>query len=134
MLMLPEVDRALLRKDEWRKCLEWRLGGIAVYNLCKASCTHTKSFTNIYYINLSLSISLRVQHCLAFKTYTGTSIFPFRSLRTSKKTQHFTITKIKWLIFLNIAVYSENHTVHRSRVDPCQEYESCGSERFRERK
>jgi hypothetical protein len=33
-------------------------------------------------------------------------------VRTAKKTQHFTITKINWLTLLKeiIAVYSENHT------------------------
>jgi hypothetical protein len=34
------------------------------------------------------------------------------SLRTSKRTPHFTITKINWLTLFKemIAVYSENHT------------------------
>jgi hypothetical protein len=34
------------------------------------------------------------------------------SVRTAKKTQHFTITKINWLMVFKeiIAVYSENHT------------------------
>jgi hypothetical protein len=34
------------------------------------------------------------------------------SVRTSKRTPHFTITKIKWLIMFKeiIAVYSKNHT------------------------
>jgi hypothetical protein len=34
------------------------------------------------------------------------------SVRTSKRTRHFTITKINWLILITeiIAVYSENHT------------------------
>jgi hypothetical protein len=34
------------------------------------------------------------------------------SVRTAKKTQHFTITKINWLTLFKeiIAVYSENHT------------------------
>jgi hypothetical protein len=33
-------------------------------------------------------------------------------VRTSKRTQHFTITKINWLTLFKeiIAVYSENHT------------------------
>jgi hypothetical protein len=33
------------------------------------------------------------------------------SVRTSKRTQHFTITKINWLTLFKeiIAVYSENH-------------------------
>jgi hypothetical protein len=33
------------------------------------------------------------------------------SVRTAKKTQHFTITKINWLTLFKeiIAVYSENH-------------------------
>jgi hypothetical protein len=39
----------------------------------------------------------------------------FKNLvRTAKKTQHFTITKINWLTLFKeiIAVYSENHTKH----------------------
>jgi hypothetical protein len=37
------------------------------------------------------------------------------SVRTTKKTQHFTITKINWLTLFReiIAVYSENHTKHK---------------------
>jgi hypothetical protein len=33
------------------------------------------------------------------------------SVRTSKRTQHFTLTKISWLMLFKeiIAVYSENH-------------------------
>jgi hypothetical protein len=36
------------------------------------------------------------------------------SVRTTKKTPHFTITKINWLTLFKeiIAVYSENHTKH----------------------
>jgi hypothetical protein len=36
------------------------------------------------------------------------------SVRTTKKTQHFTITKINWLTLFKeiIAVYSEKHTKH----------------------
>jgi hypothetical protein len=36
------------------------------------------------------------------------------SVRTSKKTQHFTITKINWVTLFKeiLAVYSENHTKH----------------------
>jgi uracil DNA glycosylase len=36
------------------------------------------------------------------------------SVRTAKKSQHFTITKINWLTLFKeiIAVYSENHTKH----------------------
>jgi uracil DNA glycosylase len=36
------------------------------------------------------------------------------SVRTAKKTPHFTITKINWLTLFKeiIAVYSENHTKH----------------------
>jgi hypothetical protein len=51
-----------------------------------------------------------------------TSFYPFEaearlnkfknSVRTAKKTQHFTITKINWLTLFKeiIAVYCENHT------------------------
>jgi hypothetical protein len=36
------------------------------------------------------------------------------SVRTAKKTQHFTITKINWFMLFKeiIAVHSENHTKH----------------------
>jgi hypothetical protein len=36
------------------------------------------------------------------------------SVRTSKRTLHFTITKINWLMLFEeiIAVYAENHTKH----------------------
>jgi hypothetical protein len=34
------------------------------------------------------------------------------SVRTAKKTRHFTITKINWLTLFKEAVYSENHTKH----------------------
>jgi hypothetical protein len=36
------------------------------------------------------------------------------SVRTSKRTPHFTITEINWLMLLKeiIAVYTENHTKH----------------------
>jgi hypothetical protein len=50
-----------------------------------------------------------------------------KSVRTSKRTPHVTITKINWLRLFNeirvIAVYSENHTKHIntkcSVTDPC---------------
>jgi len=37
------------------------------------------------------------------------------SVRTSKRTPHFTITTINWLTLFKeiIAVYSENHTKHK---------------------
>jgi hypothetical protein len=54
MLMLPQEDRALLRKDESRTHLEWRLRGSAVFNLSKTSGMLIKSFINIYYINFYL--------------------------------------------------------------------------------
>jgi hypothetical protein len=46
------------------------------------------------------------------------------SVRTAKKTQHFTIIKISWLTLFKeiIAVYSENHTnthKYKSRVTDC---------------
>jgi hypothetical protein len=38
--------------------------------------------------------------------------------RAAKKTQHFTITKINWLTLFKeiIAVYSENHTKHKYKI------------------
>jgi lipoate-protein ligase B len=40
------------------------------------------------------------------------------SVRTAKKTQHFTITKINWLTLFKeiIAVYTENHTKHINKL------------------
>jgi hypothetical protein len=56
VLKLPQVDRALLIKDEWRKHLEWRLYGSAMYILSKTSGIDINSFTNIYYMHLSFPI------------------------------------------------------------------------------
>jgi hypothetical protein len=41
------------------------------------------------------------------------------SVRTAKKTQLFTITKINWLTLFKeiIAVYSENHAEHKKNAD-----------------
>jgi hypothetical protein len=40
------------------------------------------------------------------------------SVRTAKETHHFTITKINWLTLFKeiIAVYSENHTKHKYKL------------------
>jgi hypothetical protein len=72
MLMLPQVDRALLGKDESRKHLERRLCGSAVSNLSKTSGMHVKI---IYQYILYQFIFLTVYPCFAFKNYTGTSKF-----------------------------------------------------------
>jgi hypothetical protein len=77
MLISPQVNRALLRKDESRKHLEWRLCGSAVSNLSKTSGMHIKSFINIYYIHLYFPIFLTVYTCFAFKNYSGTSKLHF---------------------------------------------------------
>jgi hypothetical protein len=45
----------LLRKNEWRKHLEWRLCGSFVSNLSKTSCIHIKVFVNVDYMNLFFS-------------------------------------------------------------------------------
>jgi len=39
------------------------------------------------------------------------------SVRTSKRTLHFTITKINWLMLFKeiIAVYAKNHTKHMNK-------------------
>jgi hypothetical protein len=79
-MILPQVDRALLRKDELRKHLEWRLCGNAVSNVSKTSGMRVKLFINIYYIHLSLPTFLTAYSCLAFSKYTGISKFPFRAL------------------------------------------------------
>jgi hypothetical protein len=57
--MLPQVDHALLRKDESRKHLEWSLCASAVSNLSKTSDMHIKSFINTYYIHLHFLIFWR---------------------------------------------------------------------------
>jgi hypothetical protein len=45
-------------------------------------------------------------------------------VRTSKRTQHFTITKINWLTLFKeiIAVYTENHTKIINRLDKIHRY------------
>jgi hypothetical protein len=81
MLMLPQADRALLRKDELTKYLEWKLCGSAVSNLSNTSGIHIKSFNDIYTIPIyKLSIFLTVYPCFDFKKNAGTSRFPFRAL------------------------------------------------------
>jgi hypothetical protein len=67
MLVLPQVDHALLRNNEKRKDLEWRLSGSAVSNLSKTSGMHMKSFLNIYYIHLYI----------CFHFFGGLSLFRF---------------------------------------------------------
>jgi hypothetical protein len=46
-----------------------------------------------------------------------TEIIFKNSVRTAKKTPHFTITKINWLTLFKkiIAVYTENHKKHMSK-------------------
>jgi hypothetical protein len=79
VLMLPQVDRALLRRHESRKRLEWRLCGSAVSNLSKTSSTgmHIKPFIDIYYIHLYFYIFWRYILFFVFNKCTGTSKFPF---------------------------------------------------------
>jgi hypothetical protein len=48
--------------------------------LSKILGMHIKSFIKIYNIHLSISILLMVYPCFAFKKYTITSVFPFRTL------------------------------------------------------
>jgi hypothetical protein len=63
--MLPEVAHALLRKDELRKRLEWRLCGSVVSNLSKTSAMHIKHLS-IYIISIYI-----------FPFFEGTSLFRF---------------------------------------------------------
>jgi hypothetical protein len=46
----------------------------------------------------------------------GLTLIFSKSARTSKKTQHFTITKINWLMLFKetMPVYTENHTKARN--------------------
>jgi hypothetical protein len=64
--MLPQVDRAILRKEESTKHLEWRLCGGVMSDLSKTSGMHIKSFIIIYYIHLPY-----------FSFCDGISFFPF---------------------------------------------------------
>jgi len=50
------------------------------------------------------------------------------SVRTSKRTPHFTITKINWLTLFKeiIAVYSENHMKHINTKCSVRRWESSG--------
>jgi pantothenate kinase len=54
------------------------------------------------------------------------------SVRTAKKTLHFTITKINWLtLFKEItAVYIENHTKHTNKNDDLLVAEAGGAYRY----
>jgi hypothetical protein len=40
------------------------------------------------------------------------------SVRTAKKTLHFTVTKINWFLLFKeiIAVYTEDHTKHKKKI------------------
>jgi hypothetical protein len=91
MLMLTQVDRALLTEEESSKHLECRLRGSAVSDLSKTSGMYTKPFFNIlYHFTLSQSIYLfslflTVYPCFGFKKYTDTSEYLFRALGTVKQ-------------------------------------------------
>jgi hypothetical protein len=70
---------------------------------------------------LNSCLSIRMLHLQTDKTISIISlkrkfvkIIFKNSVRTAKKTPHFTITKINWLTLLKemIAVYTENHTKH----------------------
>jgi hypothetical protein len=53
----------------------------------------------------------------------GTLVLFNNSVRTAKKTQHFTITKLNLLILFEeiIAVYTENHTKYKKvQISDCQ--------------
>jgi hypothetical protein len=58
----------------------------------------------VYTFSITPNINLLKPKLITFK----------HSVRTAKKTQHFTITKINWLTLFKeiIAVYTENHTKH----------------------
>jgi hypothetical protein len=73
------IDSALLSRDESSKHLEWRLCVSAVSNLNKTSGMHV-SCINTYYIFIFYIYFLTIYHCFAFKNYTGSCKFPFRSL------------------------------------------------------
>jgi hypothetical protein len=78
--MLPQVGNLMLRKDESRKHVEWRLCGRAVSYLSKTSGMHIKSLINIYTTSTYLfSVFLAVCPCFALKKYISTSKFPFRA-------------------------------------------------------
>jgi hypothetical protein len=54
--MLPQVDSALLRKDELGKHLQWRLCGRAVTDLSKTSGMHIKSLIDIKKVKVKQSL------------------------------------------------------------------------------
>jgi hypothetical protein len=88
-ILLPQADSALLRNDESRKHMEWRLCGNCVSNLSKTSGMHIKSFITIHYIHSSffpffclyISVSLlrsipalvssHFEHCSLVVSWTG---------------------------------------------------------------
>jgi hypothetical protein len=79
----------------------------------KADETHTQRETCIIKSHRPFPKPLILQFCInPVKTEVHTNNNYKNSVRTAKKTQHFTITKINWLTLFKeiIAVYSENHT------------------------
>jgi hypothetical protein len=54
---------------------------------------------------------LHEKHAVAIGIWEPSQIVLQNSVRTSKRTPHFTITKINWLMLFReiITVYSENH-------------------------
>jgi hypothetical protein len=112
--MLAQVDSTLLKSDESRKHLDWRLCGNIVYNSCEMLGMYIKSFINIYYVYLSFLYFLTVYPCLAFEKYIGTSKLPFRALH-GKKWDLFIIViliHVCKLITLEIIKNCGRHTVH----------------------
>jgi hypothetical protein len=63
------------------------------------------------------TLGFQSMYRVVYKTSLVEVIFK-NSVRTAKKTPHFTVTKINWLTLFKgiIAVYSEGHTKHRYRM------------------
>jgi hypothetical protein len=74
---------------------------ISVFQQHQVTCINHKDYSCV---DLCINPLKPKLLCIIFK----------HSVRTAKKTQLFTITKINWLTLIKeiIAVYSENHTKH----------------------
>jgi hypothetical protein len=85
---------------------------------CDSRGSGNKSSISIAKKKLSEKMENRNRICDATQPFEATARLNSRknSVRTAKKTQHFTIAKINWLMLFAeiIAVYSENYTKHKN--------------------
>jgi hypothetical protein len=89
----------------------WRKNVLENITLCADwhDCIQDGSYVSIFYTWIGFHIINPLKPEAHLNIYED-------SVRTAKKTQHFTITKINWLMLLKeiIAVHAENHTKPRN--------------------